>query len=102
MKTITKVKSAKAPLSVGDAEKLATTIEVLSADLRAPLEIFVKVDHETETVRQLEVSLQIPDAHIKPGETAELSARGIADAITAWSVHLTLAAQEIHRRYPTG
>ena len=102
MKTITKVKPAKAPLSVEDAEKLVTTIEMLSDDLWVPLELCVRIDHETETVLQLDVSLQIPYAHIEPGETAELSARAIADAITAWSVHLTLAAQEIHRRYPTG
>lgn len=102
MKTITKVKSAKAPLSVGDAEKLATTIEMLSDDLRAPLEIGVKIDNETETVLRFDVSCQIPNAHIEPGETAELSARAVADAITAWAVHLTAVAQEIHRRYTTG
>lgn len=84
-----------------EAEKLATAIETITADGLAPVEVTPRFS-KSGTLTGFHVSAMFPDATTKAGGTVELSAREIAGVLTEWAVRLTLAAQEIHRRYTTG
>ena len=77
------------------AEKLATAIEIISQDLRAPLDVSFRLDPQTEAVLNFTIGTLIPDA------TIPATAGAIANQLDHWSTRFTAVAAAIRQRFPT-
>ncbi len=87
------------PPAVHLAERLATTVEMLSEDLLCPIEVRYRYHPGTTEVAEVIVGSLCADARFPPRGTANGTAQAIAEQLDNWSIKLGTVAEVIRKRF---
>ena len=89
------------PNYVTAADKLTVTLQTITEDHFAPVDISAHFDRQTDALTKFTMSLMIPDATVIPCGDDTKTAAAVARVLAEWSQRLAQAAHAITKRFPT-